>query len=135
MGPVGPTLPSMQFLIIDDHPIVRHGIAAALQRLEGTVEILQAADGSEGLALLLEHPDLDAVLIDLDMQPLAGLPTIRQIRQISPRLPVLVVSGSEALADQEAAMAAGANGFYPKSAGLGALREAVLDILPDASQR
>ena len=122
----------MQFLIIDDHPIVRHGIAAALKRMEGEVEILQAADGSEGLGLLMEHPHLDAVLVDLDMQPLAGLPTIRQIRQICPQLPVLVVSASESQADQDAAMAAGANGFYAKSAGLGALREAVLAILPSA---
>jgi CheY-like chemotaxis protein len=123
------TLHGMQLLVIDDHPIVRQGMVAALRQLQPGVEILEASDGAQGLELLDANPRIQAVLVDLEMQPLGGLPTIRQIRQMQPALPVLVVAGSEDPKDFHAAMHAGANGYCPKSAGLGTMRQAVHQVL------
>ncbi|CAM8638508.1 COG5001 Predicted signal transduction protein containing a membrane domain, an EAL and a GGDEF domain [Comamonadaceae bacterium] len=123
------TLQGMQLLVIDDHPIVRQGMVAALRQLQEGVEILEAGDGARGLELLEAHPRIKAVLVDLEMVPLGGIPTIRQIRQIQPALPVLVVSGSEDPADFHAAMEAGADGYCPKSAGLRTMRHALRQVL------
>lgn len=119
----------MQLLVIDDHPVVRQGLVAALRQLQPGVEVLEATDGAHGLELLERNPHVQAVLIDLEMQPLGGLPTIRQIRQMQATLPVLVVAGSEEPGDYHAAMQAGANGYCPKSSGLRAIREAVRQVL------
>jgi len=123
------TLAGMQLLVIDDHPIVRKGMVAALQQLQPAVEVLEASDGAQGLELLENQPRIKAVLIDLEMHPLGGIPTIRQIRQMLPSLPVLVVAASESLEDYEAAMAAGASGYCPKSAGLRTMRQALRQVL------
>jgi DNA-binding NarL/FixJ family response regulator len=119
----------MQLLVIDDHPIVRQGLVAALRLLQPGVEVLEASDGAHGLELLEKHPRVRAVLVDLEMRPLGGLPTIRQIRQTQTALPILVVAGSEDPADYAAATQAGANGYCPKSSGLRVVREAVRQIL------
>ena len=126
------TLAGMQLLVIDDHPIVRKGMVAALQQMQPAVEVLEASDGAQGLELLESHARIKAVLIDLEMQPLGGIPTIRQIRQMQPNLPVLVVAGSESLADFNAAMAAGASGYCPKSAGLRTMRQALRQVMDGA---
>ncbi|WP_138513757.1 EAL domain-containing protein [Rhodoferax bucti] len=126
------TLAGMQLLVIDDHPIVRKGMVAALQQMQPAVDVLEASDGAQGLELLENHVRIKAVLIDLEMHPLGGIPTIRQIRQMQPALPVLVVAGSEDPADYEAAVAAGANGYCPKSAGLRTMRQALRQVLDGA---
>ncbi|WP_296511125.1 EAL domain-containing protein [Rhodoferax sp.] len=123
------TLLGMQLLVIDDHPIVRQGMVAALRQLQPGVEVLEAADGAQGLELLEQHPRIKAVLVDLEMKTLGGIPTIRQIRQLQPAIPVLVVAGSEDPDDYRAAMQAGANGYCPKSTGLRTMRLAVRSVL------
>jgi DNA-binding NarL/FixJ family response regulator len=107
----------MKILIVDDHPIVREGIAAVLRQLDAAVQVLQAPDGATGLALAAAHPDLQCVLLDLRMAGMAGMPMLEQLRQQYPDLPLLVVSSTEEPAAVRRALAAGARGYLPKSAG------------------
>ena len=53
---------SMRLLVIDDHPVVREGLAMVLRQLEGGPEVLEAADGEQGLALLAQHADVGGAL-------------------------------------------------------------------------
>ncbi|MBL8345721.1 MAG: response regulator transcription factor [Rubrivivax sp.] len=119
----------MKLLVIDDHPVVREGLAMVLRQLDGAPEVLEASDGEQGLALLARHADVRGVLVDLRMAGLAGLPTIARLRALRPELPVLVVSASEDPADVRRAMAAGASGYLPKSAGRATLLAAVQLVL------
>jgi DNA-binding NarL/FixJ family response regulator len=119
----------MKLLIIDDHPVVREGLAAVLRQLAGVTEVLEAADGEPGLQLLAQHPDVAGVLVDLRMAGLAGLPTLARLRALRPQMPVMVVSASEDPADVRRAMAAGASGYLPKSAGRSTLLAAVQLVL------
>jgi len=119
----------MQFLIIDDHPIVRDGLAAVLRQLGTGVDILEAGDGASGLAQLAAHPAPDCVLLDLRMTGMAGLPALVEIRQQHPAVPLLVVSSSEDPADVRRALAAGARGYLPKSAGRNTMLAAVRLVL------
>lgn len=119
----------MKLLVIDDHPVVREGLAMVLRQLDGAPEVLEASDGEQGLALLARQADVRGVLVDLRMAGLAGLPTIARLRALRPELPVMVVSASEDPADVRRAMAAGASGYIPKSAGRATLLAAVQLVL------
>lgn len=119
----------MKLLVIDDHPVVRDGLASVLRQIDGGAEVLEAGDGEAGLALLAAHDDVRGVLVDLRMAGLAGLPTLARLRALRPGLPVMVVSASEDPADVRRAMAAGASGYIPKSAGRATLLAAVQLVL------
>lgn len=119
----------VKLIVIDDHPVVREGLAMVLRQLEGAPEVLEAADGEQGLALLAQHADVRAALVDLRMAGLAGLPTLARLRALRPDLPVMVISASEEPADVRRAMAAGASGYVPKSAGRSTLLAAVRLVL------
>lgn len=119
----------MKFLIIDDHPIVREGVAAVLRQIDGAVEILEAGDGKTGLAQLAAHADFDCVLLDLRMTGMAGMPTLEQMRQEYPAVPLVVVPSSEDPADARRALAAGARGYIPESVGRNTMLAAIRLVL------
>jgi two-component system, NarL family, nitrate/nitrite response regulator NarL len=106
----------MKLLIVDDHPILREGLAAVLRQVEPETVVLQAGSVAEGLDALAAHADLDAVLLDLAMPGMGGLPAIREFGRRRPELAVVVVSSSEAPQDVRQALASGALGYVPKSA-------------------
>jgi DNA-binding NarL/FixJ family response regulator len=107
----------MKLLIVDDHPIMRGGLAAVLAQLGPDATVLQAADAAEALALIGRHADLDAVVLDLALPGMDGLRAITEFGRARPELPVLVVSASEDARDVREALARGALGYVPKSAG------------------
>ena len=119
----------MKFLIIDDHPIVREGIAAVLRQIGEDIEILEAGDGASGLAQLAAHAELDCVLLDLRMTGMAGMPALDEIRERHPAVPLVIVSSSEEPADARRALAAGARGYIPKSAGRNTMLAALRLVL------
>jgi two-component system nitrate/nitrite response regulator NarL len=106
----------MKLLVVDDHPLVRAGVASAMQSLAGADPVLQAGDGVEALAHLAQHPDVAAVLLDLRMAGMAGLPLLTQLQRLHPGLPALVLSSSEEPDDVRRVLKAGARGYCPKSA-------------------
>jgi two-component system, NarL family, nitrate/nitrite response regulator NarL len=106
----------MKLLIVDDHAILREGLAALLQQFGPDTVVLQAVTVAEALALVDAHPDLAAVLLDLALPGMGGMPAIREFGARRPTLPVIVLSSSEAPAHVRQALASGALGYVPKSA-------------------
>jgi len=106
----------MKLLIVDDHAIVREGLAAMLRRARPDTVVLQAGEGAEALGLAMRHPDLDAVLLDLRMPGMDGILVVQEFGKIRPALPVIVLSSSENPAEVRHALAVGALGYVPKSA-------------------
>ena len=119
----------MKFFIIDDHPMLRQGVAAVLRDLEPGVTVLEAPDGATGLALAAAHADLDAVLLDLQLTGLSGMDTLARLAAAHPDLPVVMLSASEDPAAVRAALAAGARGYCPKSASHATMQAAVRLVL------
>jgi len=106
----------MKLLIIDDHPVMREGLLALLQQAAERVEVVQAANSAEGLALAERHDDLDAIFLDLAMPDGGGMGAIRALGERRPDVPVIVLSASEDPADVRRAFSLGALGYVPKSA-------------------
>jgi two-component system nitrate/nitrite response regulator NarL len=116
----------MKLLVVDDHPVLRGGMCALLLQLEKDVVVLQAGDAEQGLGLVIEHADLDIVILDIAMRGMDGFQTMKELSRLRPKLPVIVLSSSENPNDVRQALAQGALGYVPKSASqhtlLGAVR-------------
>ena len=104
---------SIRVLIVDDHPLMREGIAALLSSQEGIAVVAQAADGNDAVAQFeLHRPDL--CLMDLQMPGSDGVAAITAIRRHAPdaRIVVLTTFGGDARV--AAALRAGAAGYLLK---------------------
>jgi DNA-binding NarL/FixJ family response regulator len=112
----------MKILIVDDHSVVRHGIAALLGDLARTV--IEAADHAGGLAQCALHPDIDIILLDLFI-PGGGPAAIRDYRALLPKVPVVILSSSENASDVRETLASGARGYIPKSTRPETMRAAI----------
>jgi two-component system, NarL family, nitrate/nitrite response regulator NarL len=119
----------MKFLVIDDHPVFREGMAALLRRLPDTREVLQSGDGADALELVATTSGLDLVFVDLRMQGASGLHVLAQLQRQRPALPVVVVSSSEDPDDVRRCLAAGARGYCPKSSSAATLRLVLSTVL------
>ena len=119
----------MKLLIVDDHSIVREGVAALLAQPGAGVVVLQAPSAALGMTEIDAHRDLDAVLLDLNMPGEDGISALREIGKRRPDLPVIVLSSSEDPADVRDALAAGAFGYLPKSSNPRTLMSALRLVL------
>jgi len=120
---------SMKILIVDDHPVVRAGLAALLQQLEPGTIAVQASSAKEGIGVASEQPDIDLILLDLMMPELTGMEAISLFNRSAPQIPVMVLSSSESPEDVRQALAAGALGYAAKSAAPQTLPAAVRFVL------
>jgi two-component system nitrate/nitrite response regulator NarL len=119
----------MKLLVVDDHPIVREGLAAFLVLLGPNTAVLQAGDAPQALALAAEHSDLDVVILDLVLPGLNGMSAIAEFGRVRPELPVIVLSASEDARQAREALAQGALGYVPKSASRQTLVSAIQLVL------
>jgi DNA-binding NarL/FixJ family response regulator len=107
----------MKILVVDDHPLVREAMAQLVSQLGATVEVLQAPDCATALATARIHPDLDLVLLDLNLPGLRGIPALLRFRREHPTAPVVVVSAFRDRDTVTEVISHGAVGFIPKSSG------------------
>jgi DNA-binding NarL/FixJ family response regulator len=106
----------MKLLIVDDHPMVRAGIAALLQQAEPGITVLQASDDAEALQVADATPDLAAVFLDLNLNERDGMSALPEFARRNPHLPVIIISSSEEPEVARRSLALGARGYVPKSA-------------------
>jgi DNA-binding response OmpR family regulator len=102
-------------LIVEDEPDVRKTLTDILRamRYAEPLEIEGVPDGREGLdAVVRQRPDL--VLLDLQMPRTDGLALLRQIREMEPRLPVIVISATQENTMSSEALRIGAVAYLPK---------------------
>ena len=83
----------MKILVIDDHELVREGLQQVLRGLDQDIDIVQADNAQESLALLVSHRDLDLILLDYHLPDMTGLEMLQQLGRRAPEVPVLMISG------------------------------------------
>lgn len=115
----------MKILIVDDHSVVREGVAALLLSGFAGSLVLEAHDCPRGLEIVDQHADLDIVVLDLGLPGMGGMSAIPEFGRRRPALPVIVLSSSENAHDVKEALALGALGYVPKSAS----RQTLLDAM------
>lgn len=104
-----------KILLVEDHALMRECLSLLMtQRLPG-VAWREAGTFNQALQVLTAEPDIDLVLLDLDLPDSRGMSTLVRWRQLSPRVPVVVLSASDDEAHVLAAIDHGAAGFMPKT--------------------
>ena len=105
----------IRVLVVDDHPVLRAGLAQLLERADGVALVGLAADGTEGVELALDQ-NADVVLMDLEMPGLDGIEATRRIRASRPETQVVVLTSFSDRARILEALDAGAAGYLLKDA-------------------
>ncbi|HLD67538.1 MAG TPA: response regulator transcription factor [Pseudomonas sp.] len=118
----------LSLLLVDDHRIFLDGLALALGPLSPGLLIHTAQSAAEAEALL-RNQDFDLILLDLRLPDVPGLELLQRWQQAGQLTPVAILSASDSPQDAQAALAAGALGFIPKSADADGLRLAVTRVL------
>ena len=98
-------------LIIEDETKLRRAVAAYLE--DSGYLILEAENGREGIARIAAHQP-DVVLTDLRMPEMNGIEVVTWMQQHSPRIPVIVISGTGDQHAVDTSLAAGAKLYLTK---------------------
>lgn len=119
---------TVRILLVDDHPMIRHGLKNLLGNVSDFQVIGEAGDGLEALHELdLKKPDI--LVIDLMMPNLNGLEVLPQVRKLSPATHTIVFSMQSADPYVTEALRAGAMGYLLKDTGAGEIVDAIQSII------
>ena len=122
----------IRVLVIDDFPLVREGLAAALAIDPGFEVLGQASDAREGMQMARElRPDV--VMLDMRMPEGGGIALLEKLREELPETRALVVTASEKAEALLDAVAAGAAGYVTKRVSARELRHAVVTVYSGGS--
>lgn len=120
-------LKKIKLLIAEDDLFNRLLIVAMLAKNK-QIEVIEARDGEEALALLVAQ-HIDIVLLDIHMPKMNGLETLKKIRKIEAisYVHIMVISSDET--EKKQSLALGADAFIPKPFNLKALERQIYDAL------
>ena len=118
-----------QILLVDDHPMMRHGMTMLIE-MEPELEVFaQAGDGEEALAILKNDNPIDIVLLDVTLKTISGFEVIKSLHIHNPGLPVLFISMHDETIYAERALRAGARGYVMKQEPGEVLISAIREVL------
>jgi DNA-binding NarL/FixJ family response regulator len=118
------TSPKTSVLVVDDHPIMRLGVAAIINAQHDMKVCAHVGTGEEAVEMFKKHrPDI--TLMDLRLPRMSGLEALRIIRRIDPHARSIVLTTYEGDEDIHQAIAAGALGYIIK----GMSHETLVDAL------
>jgi DNA-binding NarL/FixJ family response regulator len=117
-----------RLLIIDDHEVVRDGVKRIFEDRPDATAFGEASNAQEALRLAREQ-EWDAVVLDLSLGPRSGLDVLKEIKQLRPHLPVLVLSMHSEEQYARRAFKAGAAGYITKDSPRAELMAAIDKVL------
>jgi DNA-binding NarL/FixJ family response regulator len=115
-------------LLVDDHPMMRQGLAQLINQQTDLMVCAQAGDATDAMKLIdLLKPDL--AMVDISLGGKSGLELIKDLQALHPEVPGLVMSMHEETLYAERMLRAGARGYVMKQAGGETVLEAIRQVL------
>lgn len=118
-----------QVMLVDDHAMLRHGMAMLINSEPDLEVMAEAEDGGEAMAILESDHHPDIVLLDLSLKTLSGFELIKSVHLLIPTLPILVVSMHDETVYAERALRSGARGYVMKQEPSVVLIAAIREVL------
>jgi DNA-binding NarL/FixJ family response regulator len=119
---------SVRIVVVDDHPLFRHGLIQLLNSDDGFAVCGEASSAGEGMDVIRTvKPHL--VIVDLGLKGTNGIELTKMIVAEFPRIPVLVLSMHDESLYAVRSLRAGARGYVTKQEALGSVLEAVREVM------
>ena len=125
---VSPSPSKCKVFLVDDHPIVRQGLALFIDR-EPDLMVCGEADGATSALQAIRDTMPDFIVLDISLDGPDGLELLKVLRAEHPNLPVLILSMHDESAYAERALRAGANGYIMKQEATEKVLTAIRHIL------
>ena len=120
--------PAKRVLIVDDHPMMRTGLAQLIDNEPGLKVCAEADNAGHALDAVARQP-FDLVLLDISLPDKNGLELIKDLLTLKPGLPILVVSMHDELLYAERVLRAGGRGYIMKQEGGNKFLQAIHQVL------
>jgi len=117
-----------KILIVDDHEVLRDGVKRVLDKPSGTITFGEAGTVQAALKLVREQ-EWDVMVLDLSLGGRSGLEVLKELKQIRPGLPVLILSMHSEEQYARRAFKAGAAGYITKDTPRAELVKAIKKVI------
>jgi two-component system invasion response regulator UvrY len=117
-----------RILIIDDHAVVRDGVKRIFEEQPGAIAFGEASTGPEAVMLVQQQP-WDVAVLDISLASTSGLEVLKELKQVRPKLPVLILSMHSEEQYARRAFKAGAAGYITKDSSRAELIEAINRVI------
>ncbi len=124
---LAPAVPA-RVLIVDDHALLRTGVANIIDHEADLQVVAEAANGADGVAAFAQHRP-DVTLLDLRMPVMEGVEAVRRIRELDPQAKVIVLTTYDTDEDIARALKAGAKAYILKDIASDALVACIRAVL------
>lgn len=123
-----PKTTEKRLLIVDDHPMMRTGLAQLIGTEDGLKVCVEADNAGQALNAVSKQ-QFDLALVDISLPDKNGLELIKDMRALNPGLPILVVSMHDEMIYAERVLRAGARGYIMKQEGGHKFLQAIRQVL------
>lgn len=119
----------IRILIVDDHPLMRKGLAQLIALESDMVVVGEAASGQEAVDFIIAGEQPDLVILDLNMSGMNGIQTLKALRDAGCNARITIYTVSDNHEDLSRALRAGADGYLLKDMEPESLIDAIREIL------
>ena len=119
-------------LIVEDHELTRYGLVTAFESVDYVHNILEAASAEEAIELV-KNSDVQIIIMDLGLPGINGIEAIKIIKELNPRVKVIVLTSHSEEEEVISALQAGANSYCSKDIKPKKLTEVVQSTIEGAS--
>ncbi|WP_375753556.1 sigma-54-dependent transcriptional regulator [Vibrio sp. HN007] len=117
--------PGFGILLVDDEPAFIRSLSLALERRGGINNLFSTSNSQEAMSLIEKHPEIELVLLDLNMPNLSGEELLKQIMETHPGVGVIIISGMNQIETAVDCIRLGAYDYFVKTTDENSLIEGI----------
>lgn len=119
----------VKLMLVDDHDLLREGLAAVIAQMAEISTVIQQADGEQAIATALNDDSIDLILLDYQLGDIDGLEVLNRIKAQRPELPIIMISAQEDAELINLALSSHASGFITKTSTAEVMKSAIKLVL------